>query len=122
MPLTAGASGQAKLVRRRSRTGHGQDCAGRVLIIVENNPAGMDNRVFKQIGSLVQSGYAVRVITRRHPSNDIYRAAPQVRLLEYRSPAEPAGLFGYVVEYGYSFLMAAALSVRVLLAERIDVV
>lgn len=89
---------------------------------MENNPAGMDNRVFKEIRSLAQSGYEVRVITRRHRRNDTYRALPQVRLVEYPSPAEPAGLFGYVVEYGYSFLVAAALSTRVLLAERIDVV
>lgn len=82
----------------------------------------MDNRVSKQIGSLVQSGYAVRVITQRHPSNDTYRTVPAVRLFEYPPPAEPTGLLGYVAEYGYSFLMAAALSIRVLVGERINVV
>jgi glycosyltransferase involved in cell wall biosynthesis len=98
------------------------DYAGRVLIIVENRPAGQDNRVSKQIGSLIQSGYAVRVITQRHPSNLAYRDIAAVRLLEYPPPAEPSGLPGYMLEYGYSFVMAAALSLRALAAEPIDVV
>lgn len=98
------------------------DYAGRVLIIVENRPACQDNRVSKQIGSLIQSGYAVRVITQRHPSNLAYRDIAAVRLLEYPPPAEPSGLPGYVLEYGYSFVMAAALSLRALAAEPIDVV
>jgi glycosyltransferase involved in cell wall biosynthesis len=93
-----------------------------VLIIVENRPAGLDNRVRKQIDSLVRSGYAVRAITQRHPGNGIYRAVPAVRLHEYRPPREPASLPGYLVEYGYSFLMAASLSAKILARERIDVV
>jgi glycosyltransferase involved in cell wall biosynthesis len=122
MPLTANAPRQVNSGQRRGRARPERNRAGRVLIIVENRPAGSDHRVSKQIDSLVQSGYVVRVITQRHPSNDPYRAVRAVRLLEYRPPAEPASLLGYVMEYGYSFLMAAALSIRVLLRERIDVV
>lgn len=96
--------------------------AGRVLIIVENRPAGLDHRVVKQIRSLVRNGYFVRVITQRHPANDIYRAQAGVQLLEYRAPPEPSGLLGYLAEYGYSFLMAGVYSLRVLARERIDVV
>jgi len=97
-------------------------CAGKVLIIVENQPAGLDHRVAKQIGSLAESGYAVLVVTQRHPANRARLAAPAVRLLEYPPPADPTGLFGYVAEYAYSFLMATILSARALLSERIDVV
>lgn len=122
MPLTGDAPAQIDAGHGRRRAGPERNSAGRVLIILENNPAGQDNRVFKQIGSLIENGYSVRVITRRHPSNDAYRSAPAVRLFEYPSPPEPRSLFGYVAEYGYSFLMAAALSVRVLAAERIDIV
>jgi glycosyltransferase involved in cell wall biosynthesis len=96
--------------------------AGTVLIIVENQPAGLDHRVAKQIGSLAESGYSVLVVTQRHPANRAWRAIPAVRLLEYPPPADPTGLLGYVVEYAYSFLMATILSARVLLRERIDVV
>ena len=99
-----------------------RNCAGRVLIIVENQPAGLDIRVSKQIVSLVEGGYAVRVITKRHPSNDAYQSVSAVRMFEYPSPAEPTGLLGYVREYGYSFLMAAVASMRILARERIDIV
>jgi glycosyltransferase involved in cell wall biosynthesis len=97
-------------------------CAGRVLIVVENRPAGMDHRVAKQIDSLVADGYSVQVITQWHPANQAFLEVPAVRLLEYPPPANPTGLLGYAVEYAYSFLMAAALSVRALLRERTDVV
>lgn len=99
-----------------------QNYAGRILIIVENVPAGLDNRVRKQIDSLVRSGYAVRAITQKHRFNGVYKATPAVRLHEYRPPREPASLPGYLAEYGYSFLMAASFSVRILARERIDVV
>lgn len=96
--------------------------AGKVLIIVENQPAGIDHRIIKQIGSLVEGGYAVRVVTQRNPANRVYRAVPAVRLLEYPRPPDPSGLLGYVGEYAYSFLMATILSLRTLLREHIDVV
>jgi len=96
--------------------------AGRVLIIVENIAAGVDHRVSKQIDTLLQNGYYVRVITRRHARNSRYRDHARVRLFEYPSPAEPGGLLGYLVEYGYSFLVAAFLSLRVVIRDRIDVV
>jgi glycosyltransferase involved in cell wall biosynthesis len=93
-----------------------------VLIIVENVPVGMDNRVSKQVEALLQNGYDVRVITRRHSTNDAYRRVTGLRLFEYPSPPEPTNLFGYLLEYGYSFLMATLLSIRILVRERIDVV
>ena len=82
----------------------------------------MDNRVVKQISSLVRNGYAVRAITQRHPKNEIYRSWPDVDLLEYPAPPEGTKVGGYLVEYGYSLLMAAAFSVKVLVREQIDVV
>src|SRR5215472_3281850 len=106
----------------RARAQSERNCPARVLIIVENRPAGMDNRVSKQISSLLRCGYDVCVISQRHPSNDQYRANPAVRLLEYPAPPEPVGVLGYIVEYAYSFLMAAVLSIRTLLAIRIDIV
>lgn len=94
----------------------------RVLIIVENNPVGMDNRVTKQIHTLAGTGYVVRVITRGHPSNQAFRTNPAVRLFEYPPPAEPGNLLGYLAEYGYCLAMTAVLSVRAMAAERIDIV
>src|SRR5438094_88515 len=48
--------------------------------------------------------------------------APGRRLAEYAPPREPAGAVGYLVEYGYSLLMASIWSVRILVRERIDIV
>lgn len=96
--------------------------SGRVLIIVENIPVGMDHRVSKQIETLLQNGYEVQVITRKDPHNEVYRKQPDVRLLEYPPPPERGGLPGYLIEYGYSFLAAFFLSLRALFSGHPDVV
>lgn len=100
----------------------GRGVPGRVLIIVENIPASVDHRVSKQIDTLLEHGYEVRVITRKHPRNEPYRTRRHVRFFEYPSPPEPNSLPGYLIEYGFSFAAAAFLSVRVLFSGRIDVV
>ena len=93
-----------------------------MLIIVENEAAGQGHRVRKQISTLLEAGYRVGVITRRHPSNELYRGCPGVRLLEYPPPAETERQLDYLIEYGYSFLAAAFLSFRTMLSDGIDVV
>ena len=99
-----------------------REVAGRILIVVENVAAFNDHRLSKQIATLLQRGYYVHVVTRRHERNQRYRGHPLVRLFEYPPPPEPGSLPGYLVEYGYSFLAAAFFSLRVALRERIDVV
>jgi glycosyltransferase involved in cell wall biosynthesis len=95
---------------------------GRILIIVENIPVAMDHRVMKQIDTLLHDGYEVCVITRKDPRNEPHKARRRLRLLEYPPPKEPNSLYGYLIEYGYSFLAASLLSVRALFSGRIDVV
>jgi glycosyltransferase involved in cell wall biosynthesis len=92
------------------------------MIVVENRAAFDDHRVTKQIETLIQRGYHVYVITMRHRSNRRYSAHPLVHLYEYPPPPEPASMPAYFVEYGYSFLAATFLSLRVARQERIDVV
>ena len=100
----------------------GEDPRGRVLVIVENVPAGIDTRLRKQIDSLLASGYSVSIVTRRDPSNDRYRSDPRIRVYEYPSPPERSGLLGHAVEYVYSFFAASVLSVRALSHVRVDVI
>lgn len=95
---------------------------GRVLIVVENTAASQDHRVVKQIDTLLAAGYSVSVITQKHAGNQVYRGRPRLRLLEYPAPLEPGRKLDYLVEYGYSFLVAAFFSCRVMLSERTDVV
>jgi glycosyltransferase involved in cell wall biosynthesis len=96
--------------------------AGRVLIIVENIPAAMDHRVMKQVDTLLDHGYELRLITRKDPRNESHRARRHVRFLEYPPPPEPNSIYGYLIEYGYSFLAASVLSIRALFSGRMDVV
>ena len=95
---------------------------GRILIVLENVPVSMDNRVAKQLRALLANGYRVWVITQRHPGNEAYRRVPGLRLAEYPPPREPKSAVGYLAEYGYSLLVASMWSIRILARERIDIV
>jgi glycosyltransferase involved in cell wall biosynthesis len=93
-----------------------------VLIVVENIPFSIDHRVRKQLDALLARGDRVSVITRKDPANDAYRSRPRLSIIEYLAPAEPKGALGYVLEYGWSFICAALLTLRARLRGRIDVV
>jgi glycosyltransferase involved in cell wall biosynthesis len=108
-------------LRHRSRAGT-RPKAGHLLAVVENVPASIDTRLRKQIDSLLEEGYTVSVISRRHPDNAVYRSDPRMHVYEYRAPREAPGLLGYGIEYGVSFLAAAALTIRACLRGGIDVV
>jgi glycosyltransferase involved in cell wall biosynthesis len=96
--------------------------ASHLLVIVENVPFSVDTRLRKQVGSLLERGYRVSVITRRDEGNRAYRSVPGLRLLEYPAPREGKGPLGYVREYGVSLWAAFVLSLRVCLREKVDVV
>src|SRR5436190_22281375 len=110
------------LVRTRDGDRSAQSSRGHMLIIVENSPVSMDHRVTKQIESLIEHGYRVSVITRRHPKNRAFEARLPVRLLEYLSPPALSGRLGYVLEYAHSLAMSAFLALRARARSRIDVV
>lgn len=124
----AGNGGSSRIDSRAPMSGEtlvragGGDHRGRVLIIVENWAAAEDHRVAKQIGSLVEAGYHVQAISPGSPENTVYRNHRQVRVFEYPPPPQPRGRLGYLVEYGYSVLAAALLSVRAAGRHRPDVV
>jgi len=107
--------------RTPARAG-GNGHRGRVLIIIENGPGTRDHRTVKQIGSLVEAGYQVGLITPRGPRDAVYRDHPRIRIFAYPPPYQPRGRLGYIVEYGYSVLAAAFLSVGAAARHRPDVV
>lgn len=90
-----------------------------ILLIVENVPLARDHRLQKQAATLVAGGYRVSVICRADPGNGRYAAA---RLHEYRAPADATSKIGFIREYGYSWLLAAFLSVRVFVRDPFDAV
>jgi hypothetical protein len=92
----------------------------RVLMIIENVSLADDHRLKKQARTLLASGFDVTVICRSHPGNKT--SVPGVRVLQYPSPPEGAGLLAFAVEYGYSVAMAAVLTAWSLARGGFDVV
>ena len=90
-----------------------------VLLIVENVSISHDHRLRKQVSALREAGYRVSVICRRDPGN---RVEDGVRLYDYRAPADARSKLGYLWEYGYSWVRAAALTLRVYLTDRFDAI
>jgi len=93
-----------------------------LLAIVENVPFGIDPRLTKQVEALLEQDFRVTVVSRRDPSNDVWRSVPGLHVIEFPAPPEPARILGYAAEYGLAFVWAAALSARVLLQDRVDVI
>jgi glycosyltransferase involved in cell wall biosynthesis len=96
-----------RLAARPTRRG-----AGRILVVIENVPLARDHRARKQVDSLLQAGYEVSVITRRHADNRRLPDHKGLRLYEYRAPREGSGMLAFVYEYAYSLLAASALALR----------
>ena len=92
-----------------------------ILLIVENVALSVDQRVRKQVPSLLAAGHHVTVITRRAPGNAAWRERPGLTVLEYPAPPESEGLRGYLVEYGQAFCVAAVLAVRAHRLRPVDV-
>jgi hypothetical protein len=92
-----------------------------VLVILENEPLGVDVRVRKEVDDLLAAGFRVSVVTQAAPQNDEVRHVPGLALLEYPAPPQPRGLLGYVREYGVSFAWACVLSARARARGRVDV-
>jgi len=102
---------------RSSNNAHAGDGVqpSHILIIVENVSLARDHRLRKQIAALRSADYRVSVICRRDPDN---RVAVGVRLYEYRAPADARSKVGFLWEYGYSWIMAALLTVRIFVRDR----
>ena len=78
-----------------------------------------DHRLRKQTASLVENGFDVSVICRSDPHN---RDHPGVRVHEYRALPDARSRLGFVREYGYSWAMAAWLTLKLFVTEPFDAV
>ena len=99
--------------RRHPRPGPAADPAPRVLIIVQNLPVPLDRRVWLECGALRAAGYEVSVICPKGPGDPDREVIDGVALYKYRPAPEAQNLLGFVVEFVYSWLRTAALSVVV---------
>ncbi len=92
------------------------NAAGRpehVLIIVQNLPVPLDRRVWLECQALRSAGYDVSVICPKGPGDPGYQVLEDVHLYKYRPAPEARGLIGFVIEFVYSWLRTALLSLQV---------
>ena len=95
---------------------------GHILVVIENVPLGVCQRLRKQVRDLLAGGFRVTVVTMKDPANLEWRGQPGLTILEYPAPAEPESMLGYVREYTLSFFWAFLLCTVARLRGRIDVV
>ncbi|NMM15822.1 MAG: glycosyltransferase family 4 protein [Cellulomonas sp.] len=93
----------------------------RVLIIVQNLPVPLDRRVWLECQALTAAGYQVSVICPKGPGDPARQLIDGVAIYKYRPAPEAQGLAGFVVEFVYSWLRTAALSLVVHRERRFDI-
>lgn len=93
----------------------------RVLILIENETVPFDCRVWLQCQTLVAAGHRVSVIGPKGPGDPGYEVVDGVHLYKYRAAPSGSGVLSFLVEFAYSWIATAVLSVRVLLGPGFDV-
>jgi glycosyltransferase involved in cell wall biosynthesis len=105
-------------------TGGGQvsTAAGaHVLIIVQNLPVPLDRRVWLECQALVANGYEVSVICPKGPGDPSRQLIDGVHIYKYRPAPKAEGLAGFALEFGYSWLRTAWLSLAVWRRRQFDI-
>lgn len=94
----------------------------RVLIIVQNLPVPLDRRVWLECQALTKSGYSVSVICPKGPGDPAREVLDGIAIYKYRPAPDAKGLSGFALEFVYSWLRTAALSVRVRRERGFDII
>ena len=93
-----------------------------MLIIVQNLPVPLDRRVWLECRALVAAGYQVSVICPQGPGDPARQLIDDVAIYKYRPAPEAKGFAGFVVEFVYSWLRTALLSLVVRRERGFDVI
>jgi glycosyltransferase involved in cell wall biosynthesis len=107
-----------------SRVGDGHDHRtnrAHVLIVVQNLPVPLDRRVWLECLALTANGYEVSVICPKGPGDPSRAVIDGVHIYKYRPAPAASGLAGYALEFVYSWLRTARLSVAAWRRRRFDV-
>lgn len=94
----------------------------RVLVVVQNLPLRVDRRVLLETKALVASGYDVSVICPRGEGEPARQDIDGIAVYSYPPAPQARGLLGYVLEFVYSWLRTAALSLVVRRERGFDVI
>lgn len=84
-----------------------------ILVIVQNLPVPLDRRVWLECQALVANGYQVSVICPKGPGDPARQTIDGVHIYKYAPAPEARGLLGFMIEFIYSWIRTAALSVAV---------
>ncbi len=84
-----------------------------VLIIVQNLPVPLDRRVWLECQALKATGYEVSVICPKGPGDPARQELDGIHIYKYRPAPEANGLAGFALEFAYSWLRTAFLSLTV---------
>ncbi|NLE98790.1 MAG: glycosyltransferase WbuB, partial [Propionibacterium sp.] len=82
-----------------------------VLVIVQNLPIQVDRRVLLEFHELLERGYRVSLICPKGPGDPSREEIDGARIYKYRPAPEARGLLGFAVEFAYSWVRTALLSV-----------
>lgn len=94
----------------------------RVLMIVQNLPVPLDRRVWLECQALTRAGASVSVICPKGPDDPSRQEIDGISIYKYRPAPAASGLVGYVVEFVYSWLRTAWLSLVVWRDGHFDVI
>ena len=94
----------------------------RVLIIVQNLPVPLDRRVWLECQALAAQGYQVSVICPKGPGDRRFQMLGGVAIYKYTPAPEAGGITGYLVEFVYSWLRTALLSLHVAYRRGFDII
>ena len=89
---------------------------------MQNLPVPLDRRVWLECQALVASGYEVSVICPKGPGDESRQLIDGVYVYKYRPAPQARGLAGFALEFAYSWLRTARLSLSVWKRRRFDVI
>ncbi|MFC1734857.1 glycosyltransferase [Candidatus Hydrogenedentota bacterium] len=106
------------------RSTSGENCVGRVLVLVENNSVPGDQRVWREAMTLTEAGYKVSVICPKRCEFDAksHEVIKGVSIYRYGAHEASSGLFSYMIEYFQAVVMMFLLSIVVFFREGFDVI
>src|ERR1700744_4700789 len=86
----------------------------RVLIIVENLPVPFDRRVWLEATAWHRNGYEVAVICPRMKGfNAPFEEIEGIQIYRYSCPPDARNAAGFMLEFAWSFVAVALLSLRI---------
>jgi glycosyltransferase involved in cell wall biosynthesis len=94
----------------------------RVLIIVQNLPVPFDRRVWLECQTLIADGHQVAVVCPKGDGDPDHEVVEGVELYKYRPYAPGGSKLDFVIEYAYSFLATAWLTLKARRSGRFGVV